>query len=79
MITVDITTRQLNRTYLQRQHLLTPFRGTVSELVGHLVAVQAQETDAPYIGLWARMVASVGDKSAVSATFGQSSCDRIPA
>jgi hypothetical protein len=55
VVIVDITTRQLNRTYLQRQHLLAPFGGTVSELVGRLVAVQAQETDAPYIGLWTRM------------------------
>jgi hypothetical protein len=52
---VDISTRQLNRTYLQRQSLLTPFSGTVPELVARLVAVQAQETDAPYVGLWTRM------------------------
>jgi hypothetical protein len=52
---VDISTRQLNRTYLQRQSLLSPFSGTVPELVARLVAVQAQETDAPYVGLWTRM------------------------
>lgn len=52
---MDISTRQLNRTYLQRQFLLSPASLDVPDLVDHLVAVQAQETDAPYIGLWTRM------------------------
>jgi hypothetical protein len=52
---VDISTRQLNRTYLQRQFLLAPSARSVPEVVAHLVAVQAQETDAPYVGLWTRM------------------------
>lgn len=55
VISVDISTRQLNRTFLQRQFLLAPSPGTVADVVAHLVAVQAQETDAPYIGLWTRM------------------------
>lgn len=50
-----LSLRQLNRTYLQRQLLLRSDPRPVHEVVGHLVAVQAQEVDAPYIGLWTRM------------------------
>lgn len=54
-----LTRRQLNRTYLQRQLLTTPDTAPdprpVDEVVAHLVAVQAQEVDAPYVGLWTRM------------------------
>jgi hypothetical protein len=67
---VDISTRQLNRTYLQRQSLLSPFSGSVPELVGRLVAVQAQETDAPYVGLWARM-ATFGHDDLTAALAGR--------
>ncbi len=53
-----LTRRQLNRTYLQRQLLTTPDAEPdprpVEEVVAHLVAVQAQEVDAPYVGLWTR-------------------------
>ncbi|MEV4518084.1 winged helix DNA-binding domain-containing protein [Dactylosporangium sp. NPDC049525] len=53
-----LTRRQLNRTYLQRQLLTTtdaePDLRPVEEVVAHLVAVQAQEVDAPYVGLWTR-------------------------
>ncbi|MET7423956.1 winged helix DNA-binding domain-containing protein [Dactylosporangium sp. NPDC005555] len=53
-----LTRRQLNRTYLQRQLLTTtdaePDPRPVDEVVAHLVAVQAQEIDAPYVGLWTR-------------------------
>ncbi|GAA3254079.1 winged helix DNA-binding domain-containing protein [Dactylosporangium siamense] len=53
-----LTRRQLNRTYLQRQLLTTtdaePDPRPVEEVVAHLVAVQAQEVDAPYVGLWTR-------------------------
>jgi hypothetical protein len=53
---VILTRRQLNRTYLQRQLLtnLAPDPRPVDEVVAHLVAVQAQEVDAPYVGLWTR-------------------------
>jgi hypothetical protein len=54
---VTISNRQLNRTYLRRQLLLEPDARPVSDVVAHLVAVQAQEVDAPYIGLWTRMAA----------------------
>ncbi|GAA0720462.1 AlkZ family DNA glycosylase [Dactylosporangium roseum] len=52
---MKLSTRQLNRTYLQRQLLLRPDPRPVDEVVAHLVAVQAQEVDAPYVGLWTRM------------------------
>jgi hypothetical protein len=52
---VTVSLRQLNRTYLQRQLLLRPDPRPVQEVVAHLVAVQAQEVDAPYVGLWTRM------------------------
>ena len=57
---MEITARTLNRTYLSRQLLLdppesaAPARG-VADVVAHLVALQAQEVDAPYVGLWARI------------------------
>ncbi|MFG2036550.1 winged helix DNA-binding domain-containing protein [Dactylosporangium sp. NPDC048998] len=50
-----ITTRTLNRTYLRRQLLLDAVPRAVPDAVAHLVAVQAQEVDAPYVGLWARL------------------------
>ncbi|MGW4739348.1 winged helix DNA-binding domain-containing protein [Nocardia xishanensis] len=51
----ELSLRELNRTLLLRQKLaervdLTPF-----ELVKHLVAVQGQEPNWPYIGLWTRL------------------------
>lgn len=53
-----LTRRRLNRTFLQRQLLTTtdaePDPRPVDEVVAHLVAVQAQEVDAPYVGLWTR-------------------------
>jgi hypothetical protein len=47
--------RALNRALLARQHLLTPFDGPPLDLVEHLVGLQAQEPQAPYVGLWSRM------------------------
>jgi hypothetical protein len=52
---VTVSLRALNRTYLRRQLLLEPDPRPVDEVVAQLVAVQAQEVDAPYVGLWARM------------------------
>jgi hypothetical protein len=52
-----ISARTLNRTTLARQHLLTRSDMTPLALVHHLVAVQAQEANAPYIGLWTRLAA----------------------
>jgi hypothetical protein len=61
---VNITTRTLNRTYLRRQMLLDPGTGTgtVADAVARLVAVQAQEVDAPYVGLWARLPGFTHDR-----------------
>jgi Winged helix DNA-binding domain len=50
-----LTTRVLNRTLLQRQHLLERTTMPVEEMVAHLVGMQAQETLPPYVGLWSRL------------------------
>ncbi|WP_432986265.1 winged helix DNA-binding domain-containing protein [Dactylosporangium sp. CA-233914] len=52
---MKVDTRTLNRTYLRRQLLLDDVDLGVPEAVARLVAVQAQEVDAPYVGLWARL------------------------
>ncbi|GAA3304898.1 AlkZ family DNA glycosylase [Dactylosporangium vinaceum] len=50
-----ITTRTQNRTYLRRQLLLDGGAAAgVADVVRRVVAVQAQDADAPYIGIWAR-------------------------
>ncbi|BEL09638.1 winged helix DNA-binding domain-containing protein [Actinoplanes sichuanensis] len=49
-----LSTRVLNRTYLRRQLLAERTLRSAAEIVGHLVAVQGQESDSPYLGLWAR-------------------------
>ncbi|MBB5083690.1 winged helix DNA-binding domain-containing protein [Nonomuraea endophytica] len=50
-----LTLRDLNRATLARQHLLTPFDGTVGEVVGRVGGLQAQEPRPPYLGAWARL------------------------
>ncbi|MFC7532539.1 winged helix DNA-binding domain-containing protein [Actinoplanes sp. GCM10030250] len=49
-----LTTRELNRTYLHRQLLATREPRRASDIVEHLVALQGQESDSPYLSLWAR-------------------------
>jgi hypothetical protein len=49
-----LSTRVLNRTYLRRQLLAERIPRPAGDIVGHLVAVQGQESDSPYLGLWAR-------------------------
>lgn len=50
-----LTTRVLNRTLWQRQHLLARTSASVVEVVEHLVGLQGQEAQPPYIGLWSRL------------------------
>ncbi|MEV0895862.1 winged helix DNA-binding domain-containing protein [Actinoplanes sp. NPDC049802] len=49
-----LPTRVLNRTYLRRQLLAERRPRPAADIVRHLVAVQGQESDSPYLGLWAR-------------------------
>ena len=50
-----LTLRELNRATLSRQMLLGREALPVSEAVGRLVGLQAQETNPPYVGLWTRL------------------------
>ncbi|UJR87154.1 winged helix DNA-binding domain-containing protein [Sandaracinus amylolyticus] len=55
MPTPDVLdTRALNRALLARQHLLEPTRMPPLELVEHLVGLQAQQPNDPYLALWTR-------------------------
>ena len=50
-----LTRRRLNRTLLDRQHLLARVDLSLPEMVSHLVGLQAQENLPPYLSLAARM------------------------
>lgn len=49
-----LTDRVLNRATLWRQHLLRRSTTPVLDTVRHLVGLQAQAANAPYLGLWSR-------------------------
>ncbi|WP_067829034.1 winged helix DNA-binding domain-containing protein [Nocardia inohanensis] len=53
----EISLRALNRTLLLRQHLLERTDMPAADLIRHLVAVQGQEPNWPYVGLWTRLAA----------------------
>ncbi|TMR16584.1 DNA glycosylase AlkZ-like family protein, partial [Nonomuraea zeae] len=53
--------RVLNRTTLDRQLLLGRSTMSPAQAIERLVAVQGQEIDAPYIGLWSRLAAFTQD------------------
>lgn len=59
---MELSTRILNRTTLERQLLLR--RADLSPLaaVERLVALQAQDTNAPYVGLWTRLSSFTQDE-----------------
>src|SRR5262245_53379042 len=52
---MKLSRRRLNRTLLQRQHLLEPVDTTPEEIIEHLVGLQAQEPMPPYLSLHARL------------------------
>jgi hypothetical protein len=51
----QLSAQMLNRTLLDRQHLLARTESTVPEMVEHLVGLQAQDNQPPYFGLASRL------------------------
>ncbi|MFJ4650769.1 winged helix DNA-binding domain-containing protein [Nocardia sp. NPDC088792] len=51
----ELSLRELNRTLLLRQHLTTRVSMPALDLIRHLIAVQGQEPNWPYVGLWTRL------------------------
>jgi Winged helix DNA-binding domain len=63
-----LSVRALNRALLERQFLLRRVDLTPGEVIEHLAGVQAQEPDAPYIGLWTRLTSFSPDDLAAMLT-----------
>ena len=72
----DLLTRaHLNRALLARQHLLERRTGPATEVVDHLVGLQAQNAWSPYVGLWSRVEGFRTDE--LAAAFWDRSVTRI--
>jgi hypothetical protein len=65
---VILTERQLNRTLLLRQHLLSRSSLTPTEMIEHLVGLQAQESMPPFFALAARLASFDPTRSAHSSS-----------
>lgn len=50
-----LTTRELNRAVLARQHLLEPATGSIARALQAIGGIQAQYAPSMYVGLWSRM------------------------
>ncbi|MCX4097842.1 winged helix DNA-binding domain-containing protein [Nocardia sp. alder85J] len=72
---MTLTDRVLNRTLLQRQHLLHRSGLSVPEMCDHLVGLQAQDVTPPFIGLFGRIAGF--DPAAVSRGLTERSLVRI--
>ncbi|MFI9510550.1 winged helix DNA-binding domain-containing protein [Nocardia sp. NPDC052566] len=72
---MKLSNRVLNRTLLDRQHLLERSSLTAHEMCDHLVGLQAQDSPPPFIALWSRTVDF--DPAVVSAGLEDRSLVRI--
>jgi len=71
-----LSLRQLNRTLLARQHLLTRSAMAPAEMVAYLAGMQAQIPLAPYTGLWTRITGF--DPTAVGRMVASRELVRLP-
>ncbi len=79
--------RSLNRALLDRQLLLRRVRRPALDTVAHLVGLQAQEPQDPYVGLWSRLAgfdpaelsAALADRAAVRIALQRSTIHLVTA